>query len=377
MANYGSISSAFSILSSIIASCCTISGAGSQRPTVLFSAYRQAYRFSWSVPECVDGPFGGLPCRNGTGRNCPDDSFIERAEINTDPAFPPAPVRVTARVLAALQQPSGSLRYTPRAFLWLRFINSEQLGMAAGAVGLTPELFFNAAMLLKFEATRVGEEGEAERLLLRQYVTAHVSAEALALVQSTAFLSENGWKNLPLKSLHVQGEFFDSFGEVIVRQVWTNHESSPITSKYKFSLDSSAVVSGFQMKIGNQAWVGVVKAKDAAKAEFNNAVASGIKSSILEKISDNEYQVEIGPIPPSETAEIEFHYLTHAAVQLDGSYRFVLPTNIARKYSGSRNANQADKEYAAKMASTPYASQPPYTFDVDLTWRTGSALRGI
>ena len=71
-------------------------------------------------------------------------ALIERTEVNTDPAFPAAPVRVTARVLAALQQPDGSLRYTPLAFMWLRFVNSEQLGMAAGAMGLTPALFFNA-----------------------------------------------------------------------------------------------------------------------------------------------------------------------------------------------------------------------------------------
>eukprot|EP01032_Pedospumella_encystans_P009837 gene9837-11549_t len=122
-------------------------------------------------------------------------------------------------------------------------------------------------------------------------------------VLALPFWTGDGWKHLPLKSLHVQGEFFDSFGEVTVRQVWTNNHVSPVTSKYKFSLESSAVMSGFKMKIGNRAWVGVVKAKDIvpAKAEFNNAVASGIKSSILEKISDNEYQVEIGPIPPTET----------------------------------------------------------------------------
>ena len=181
-----------------------------------------------------------------------------------------------------------------------------------------------------------------------------------------------------MKALYVQGEFFDSFGEVIVRQVWTNNHVNPVTSKYKFSLDTSAVVSGFEMKIGNQSWTGVVKEKSTARENFDEAVASGKKSSILEKISDNEYQVEIGPIPPSETAELEFHYLTHAAVQLDGSFRFVLPTNIAPKYiNPSAATNQVDKEYAEKMAATPYASQPPYTFDVDLTWRTGSALRGI
>lgn len=185
-------------------------------------------------------------------------------------------------------------------------------------------------------------------------------------------------QSIPLKSLLVRGEFFDSFGEVSIRQLWTNDRHELVTSKYKFALDANAVVSGFQMKIGDKSWKGVVKVKETARAEFAEAVSSGVKSSLFEKISGTEYQVEIGPIAPSESAEVEFHYLTHTAVNPDGSYRFVLPTNIAPKYlSPSALTNKADQEYNDKMASTPYASKPAYPFEVDLTWHTGSPLLDI
>lgn len=185
------------------------------------------------------------------------------------------------------------------------------------------------------------------------------------------------WKAVPLKSLHVQGQFFDSLGEVVIRQMWTNSMAFPITSKYKFSLDTSAVVSGYTMRIGNESWTGLVKAKEVARARFDNAVEAGVKSSLLEKLSDNDYQVEVGPIAPNESAEIEFHYLTQSLVQTDGSYRFVLPTNIAPKYSSPSATNKEDREYATKMASSPYVARPPYTFEVDMTWNTGSALQSI
>lgn len=107
------------------------------------------------------------------------DSLSKRAGVNTDPNHLNTPVRITVRILVALQQPDGSLLYTPQGYLLLLYTSIAELEAAAQAMGLTPALFFNAAMLLKFEATRVGEEGEAERLLLRQYVTAHVSTEAL------------------------------------------------------------------------------------------------------------------------------------------------------------------------------------------------------
>jgi Ca-activated chloride channel family protein len=161
-----------------------------------------------------------------------------------------------------------------------------------------------------------------------------------------------------------------------VKQTWVNDASTPITSNYKFSLDGEAVVSGFHMSIGENKWVGVVKEKNQAQQQFNAAVSAGVKSSLLERISDNDYQVQIGPIASYETATIEFRYLTRVSVKKDGSYHFVLPTNIAPKYLPS-TANQADIEYARKMGTVPYANQPAYKFEVDLTWRSGSALQEI
>jgi Ca-activated chloride channel family protein len=130
------------------------------------------------------------------------------------------------------------------------------------------------------------------------------------------------------------------------------------------------------MSVGEKKWVGVVKEKNQAQQQFSDAVSVGVKSSLLEKISDNDYQVQIGPIASYETATIEFRYLTRVSVKKDGSYHFVLPTNIAPKYSPS-TANQADIEYARKVGTIPYANQPAYKFEVDLTWRSGSALKEI
>jgi hypothetical protein len=193
---------------------------------------------------------------------------------------------------------------------------------------------------------------------------------------SLSFREHGEAKTVPLRALAVTGEFFDCLGEVVVTQTWVNDASTPITSNYKFSLDGEAVVSGFHMSVGEKKWVGVVKEKDQAQQQFSGAVSAGVKSSLLEKISDNDYQVQIGPIAANETATIEFRYLTRVSVKKDGSYHFVLPTNIAPKYSPS-TSNQADIEYARKTGTILYANQPAYKFEVDLTWRSGSALQEI
>jgi hypothetical protein len=180
-----------------------------------------------------------------------------------------------------------------------------------------------------------------------------------AFVVSLSYHENGETRTVPLKAIAVTGEFFDCVGEVVVKQTWMNDASTPVTSNYKLLLDGEAVVSGFHISIGESKLLGVVKEKNQAQEQFNDAVSAGVKSSLLEKISDNDYQVQIGPIASYETATIEFRYLTSVSVEKDGSFHFVLPTTTAPKYDPST------------------ANHPGYTFEVDLTWRSENALKEI
>jgi hypothetical protein len=173
-----------------------------------------------------------------------------------------------------------------------------------------------------------------------------------AFVVSLSYHENGEARTVPLKALAVTGEFFDYVGEVVVKQTWMNDASTAVTSNYKFSLDGEAVVNGFHMSIGDSEWVGVFKEKNQAQEQFNDAASAGVKSSLLQKISDNDYQVQIGPIASYETPTIEFRHLTRLSPGKDGSFHFVLPTNTA-------------------------PNQPGYTFEADITWRSESALQEI
>jgi hypothetical protein len=184
---------------------------------------------------------------------------------------------------------------------------------------------------------------------------------------------------VPLTAVAVNGLFYDSLGKVAIAQRWHNPvvRNATITGSYKFSLDMHADVCGLKMKIGNATWTGHVKKKRAAHEEYTAAVNAGIKSSLLEQLSDNDYQINVGPIPPGQDVEIIIQYLCQAAVRTDGTYQFVLPTNIAQKYVGAPTGNIVDDEYGARMSSVPYTSRPGYTFDVDIKWTTGGSLVNV
>eukprot|EP01034_Spumella_vulgaris_P034638 gene34638-42726_t len=130
------------------------------------------------------------------------------------------------------------------------------------------------------------------------------------------------------------------------------------------------------MAIGSSSWSGIVKEKSVAKSEYTSAVDEGIQSSLLEKISATDYSVSVGPVEPSQSVEIRFSYLTRTEVQKDGSYRFVLPTNIAPKYNTS-TSNVADMEYSAEMSAIPRAHNPGYSFEVDMKWSSGSVIQEV
>jgi hypothetical protein len=183
---------------------------------------------------------------------------------------------------------------------------------------------------------------------------------------------------IPLTEVDVHGFFYDSLGKVIITQRWENSDFAvPIMGTYKFSLDPNAVVSGLRMRIGDKSWTGRVKANTTAHTEYRSATNQGIKSSLLEKLSENEYQMHVGPIEPGQATEIVIQFLCRAVVRQDGAYQFVLPTNIAQKYIGVPSNNNGDNEYASRMAGTPYVNRPNYRFNVDITWTAGSALREI
>eukprot|EP01034_Spumella_vulgaris_P023248 gene23248-29452_t len=81
-----------------------------------------------------------------------------------------------------------------------------------------------------------------------------------------------------------------------------------------------------------------------------------------------------GPVEPGQRLSIEFCYLTRAELSTDGSFKFVLPTNIAPKYKSSK-FTAADVPNNTHMI--PRSTNPSYSFKVDIKWSSGSAIQEV
>ena len=185
-------------------------------------------------------------------------------------------------------------------------------------------------------------------------------------------------ENIPLKFVKCDGEFFGSFGVVRVEQTFTNNYTNPIEASYTFSLTQNSVVKDLKMIIGDKKLIGIIKERSEAKKDYETAISEKKKTTLLEKISDTDYKVSLGNLTPNETITIEFTYLTVAFMDSDG-FKFVLPTNIAPKYTGSSDFSTRDKvdEIVTHYDNIPYTTNTTYDFNLNLTWKSKNKITSV
>lgn len=186
--------------------------------------------------------------------------------------------------------------------------------------------------------------------------------------------------NSILKSVNVTGNFVENVGLVRVTQEYLN--TNTITSAesiYNFDLDASSTINSFVMQVGKKVIIGQVKEKTQATKEYSDAKDAGIKTSILDKLSDTSYRVKIAGINPGETVTItyEYAYTLDRLDGLTGRYKFVLPTNIAPKYTGSPNKTLGDSVFAQSMEKITYSDSPGYTFEINLNFTSKKTIEFV
>ncbi len=187
--------------------------------------------------------------------------------------------------------------------------------------------------------------------------------------------------NSILKSVNVIGNFVENVGLVRVTQEYLN--TNTVTSAeaiYNFDLDASSTINSFVMQVGEKVTIGQVKEKTQATKEYTDAKEAGIKTSILDKISDTSYRVKIAGINPGETVSITYEYaytLEMDGLGSNGRYKFVLPTNIAPKYTGSSNKTIGDSVFSKAMEKITYSNSPGYTFEITLNFSSKKTIEFV
>lgn len=179
---------------------------------------------------------------------------------------------------------------------------------------------------------------------------------------------------VPLQGVEVQGEILGGHARVVVRQRWRNVEAFPVEAVYTFPLPSDGTLSGFAMTCDGRRLEGVVKERDEAFREYDDALVSGHGAALLEQERPNVFTANVGNLLPGEETTTEVEYLQRLGVD-EGAVRFMLPTVVAPRYIpgvpfGDRTAGgEANPTDAVPDADriTPKIGEVKYGLSLDLT----------
>lgn len=182
-------------------------------------------------------------------------------------------------------------------------------------------------------------------------------------------------KYLPQLELSSSTTILATTSRTILRQTFINSEQSPIQElHYTFPLYDGVSVVGFSCTIGQKTILGVVKERQQAKADYQEAVARGETAGLLEQLPEasDVFTTAIGNVPANEKVLVEISYLgelKHDA-ETNGS-RFTIPTIIAPRYGPTST------ESSALLSSNNVSTNAGISITVDVTLEANSIVRGL
>ena len=144
----------------------------------------------------------------------------------------------------------------------------------------------------------------------------------------------DGSTSIPLLGVRCTGVLLNTIAEVELVQRYKNNNSFPIEAIYVFPVDEGAAISGFEARVGERLVKGVVKEKEEAKAEYDDALSSGHGAYLLESQSSDVLSVQLGNLGPEQEVELTVRYSALCDVELD-SVTFKVPTTIKERYTPS------------------------------------------
>ncbi|GAD94639.1 von Willebrand domain-containing protein [Paecilomyces variotii No. 5] len=195
-----------------------------------------------------------------------------------------------------------------------------------------------------------------------------------------AYLRNDSWpvvEYLPQVDLNVHSTILSSTSRTTLTQTFINpskHEAIEEVS-YMFPMYDGVSVVAFSCHVGDRVLHGLVKEKQQASAEYNEAVESGQTAGLLEQMTDasDVFRTKLGNIPADSKVVVAITYV--GELRQDGQangVRFTIPSVIAPRYG-----NVQDDEGAPSSTWTGLVQRGGLTITVDVIMEKGSVIRGL
>lgn len=162
---------------------------------------------------------------------------------------------------------------------------------------------------------------------------------------------------VPLLGVEAKAEVLGSHARVLVRQRYRNVETRPIEAVYVFPLPADGTLSGFAMVCEGRRLEGVVREREQAFRDYDDAIFHGHGAALLEQERANVFTATVGNLLPNEETLIEVEYLQRLHAD-EGALRFAFPTLVAPRYiPGAQQGDRTGGGWAEPTDAVPDADR--------------------
>lgn len=170
-------------------------------------------------------------------------------------------------------------------------------------------------------------------------------------------------EKISLKGINVEGDITGLIFSFSLEQEYKNETGKPLEIIYTFPLGWQTALFGMEAEIGDTLLTAVVKAKEEAEKNYEEAIDQGNSAIMLQKTGTGLYTANLGNIKPGETVRMRL-FCARLLNLRQNQVRLSIPTVIAPRYGDSHSqGGLADHE---NVADSPAAS---YSFNASINVR--------
>lgn len=176
---------------------------------------------------------------------------------------------------------------------------------------------------------------------------------------------------LPLQSTSAEINIAGVIANVKVTQIYKNDGLRPIEAIYVFPLSTNAAVYSMKMTVGDVLINAVIKEREEARQEFEDARDEGKTASLLEQNRPNVFQMNVTNILPGDNIKVDLEYV-ELLVPENGQYELIYPAVVGPRYSELQTDEATDTE---TWVETPYQhSGEDALYDFNVTAHINSGI---
>jgi Ca-activated chloride channel family protein len=179
---------------------------------------------------------------------------------------------------------------------------------------------------------------------------------------AAALLTTAGGKlvGLPLRETDFFTTVTGTIAETTVTQTFVNPYDKPIEAVYTFPLPHDGAVDDYSFRFAGREVRGVIKRREEARAEYEDAKRAGRTAGLLEQERPNVFTQSLANLPAGAKIEVEIHVVQPLAPE-KGRYELALPTVVAPRFVPGKPTGRAGTGMLDDTDRVPDASRisPP------------------